>query len=421
MGMKRPIAILLLVAALGATALYEYKFPVELPSFETVYPQLAPQQTVIKVPVLTELGNPTSQRYTAKSANSRNPWDIAVLDGKLYVGSGDYGKNTGPCDMWQYDPETEQWTSTGQVNDEAVANFEILDGKLIATGTDPKADWEYGSFYTLTQDGWQTDRTVPFGVHMFDIADHKGKRFYAIGTAGCKQSPVQITKDGENYVNVPFYIDETALIDNTDYGYFRCYNLFESESELYAFCYLDSANRSYGFFKYDGEAFRLVTPFSDLKLKSKGTNRQVIFNKGIAFNGRFYFSTGYLYSTEDFTKAEIVPFSNDTYVQDMTVQDGKMYVLTSKELKEETVDENGQPLTLVSYENTVWEYYGADDMTEVYSFEYKQSAMSFEKYGDIYYIGIGKQTDEPATTHDSPMLLNGNILRLEFVEKVITK
>ncbi len=420
--MKRPIAIALFAAALGATAFWGYKHPAPPLTSEVLYDQPPqPQEIVIKVPVMTELGAPTANRYSPSKINSRNPWDMAVFDGKLYVGSGDYGDNTGPCDVWQYDPATQEWTVSGTVDDEAVANFELIDGRLIITGTDPMAGWENGSFYALTADGWTIDRTVPFGVHMFDIAQFQGKTFYGIGNADNTQSPVQMTVDGENYTNTPFYIGEESLLNNPDYGYTRCYNLFEGQNELYAFCFFSRTDgkHNYGFFRFDGDAFRLVSPFSELKLKSLGPNRQVPFNKAVTFNGRFYFSTGYLYRTSDFTQAEKVDFPENTYVQDITVQNGRMYILTSKEVEHEAVDENGEPLVTTSYINTVWEYDQVDGLTEIYSFEYGLSAMSLEKDGDIYYIGIGLSSEDNAVSPESPLLLNGTVIKVEFVEKVI--
>lgn len=424
--MKRPIAIALLTVGLGLTTLYQYKYPVVPPTSEVLHNQDAEKSTVIKVPEMTELGIPTANSFTSQFANSRNPWDIAFFDGKLYVGCGDYGQNSGPCSVWQYDPETKLWTDTGKVNDEAIANFEIIDNTLIITGTDPKSSWEYGSFYTYTAEGWQTDRTVPCGVHMFDIARYQGKTFYGIGTSNNKQSPVQMTEDGINYTNIPICYEDTAILNNPDYGYSRCYNLFESDDRLYAFCWLTDGNgksKTFSVFKYDGEAFRYLTQIGALGVESNGANRQTPLNKALFFDGRFYFSAGILYSSKDFTEATRHNIPDNSYVQDLLVRDNRLYVLTSQKHTTETVDENGQPKSIITYTNKIFEYTEETDLTEIYSFDYGVSAMSLEKNGDTYYIGMGLMTDgvTPSTVTESPVLLNGTILQVEFVEKVITE
>ena len=356
--------------------------------------------------VLTELGCPSKESYSEKQLNSRIPWDLCVFDGKLFIGCGDYDKNTGPSDIWQYDLTTQEWSSSGKVDDEAVVNFEIIDSRLVTTGTDPKATWENGSFYTYTPDGWQTDRSVPFGIHMFDIAEFHGKTFYAIGNQSNAQSPVQMTLDGVNYTNVPFYIDDIALLNNPDYGFSRCYNLFESDNVLFAFCWLsDNQNqpKTMGIFKFDGDAFRFVSRLTDLNVQSIGSNRQLPLNKVITYNNKFYFSTGYLYLTDSFETLTKINIPDGAYVEDMTVNGDNLYILTSTE-------NDGEFL------NSIWQYNETDGLKEMYSFPCKQSAISLEKYNDIYFVGIGKMTDSTTESPDpnSPSLLNGNILKIEL-------
>ena len=357
--------------------------------------------------VITELGCPSKKSYSEKQLNSRVPWDMAVFNGKLFLGCGDYDQNTGPCDIWQLDLTANEWSVSDMVDDEAVMNFEIIDQNLIATGTDPKGSWTNGSFYTLISDGWQTDRTVPFAIHMFDIAKFNGKTFYAIGNQSNAQSPIQITSDGITYTNAPFYIDGVALIDNPDYGFSRCYNLFESDSDLFAFCWFNDSNnqpKMVGIFKFDGQAFHYVSTLTDLGAINRGNNRQLPLNKAITYDNKFFFSTGYLYSTDSFESLNKINIPNDPYVQDMTVNEGNLYILTSTK--------NGEDAFL----NTIWEYTQAHGLKEIYSFPLEQSAITLEKYNDAYFVGIGQMTDltTAPTDGDSPPLLNGYILKLEL-------
>ena len=408
--MKRSKALVFLVIAVALTVALGYKCPLNLSVKETTTNNTSNENTSAtnteKTFILTELGCPLKELYSEKQLDSRIPWDLCVFDGKLFIGCGDYDKNTGPCDIWQYDLTTQEWSVSGRVDDEAIVNFEIIDNRLIATGTDPKATWENGSFYTYTPDGWQTDRSVPFGIHMFDIARCDGKTFYAIGNQNNTQSPVQMTLDGVNYTNVPFYIDDVALLENPDYGFSRCYNLFESDNGLFAFCWLsDNQNQPkiMGIFKFDGNGFHFISKLTDLKAENLGGNRQLPLNKSITYNNKFYFSTGYLYSTESFESLEKINIPNGAYVEDMTVDGDKLYILTSSKDNDEFL-------------NTIWEYNETEGLKEIYSFNYKQSAISLEKHNDIYFVGIGKMTDSntEVTSENSPALLNGNIIKIEL-------
>lgn len=82
---------------------------------------------------------------------ARCPWDIKVFEGKVYVGSGDYGANTGPIVIWAYDIASGKWVSTGSVRDEAVTSFKVIGGKLTIPGIDPMGTWSYGNVYQVAK------------------------------------------------------------------------------------------------------------------------------------------------------------------------------------------------------------------------------------------------------------------------------
>ncbi len=60
-------------------------------------------------PAHTNIGAPMVDYFDDGRAESRNPWDMAVLDGKLYIGAGDYDKNTGPINLNAFDIEKRKW------------------------------------------------------------------------------------------------------------------------------------------------------------------------------------------------------------------------------------------------------------------------------------------------------------------------
>lgn len=221
----------------------------------------------------TDLGIPTADIYNTKQLISRNPWDMTLYNGKLYVGNGDYDANTGPATVIYYDLEASEWKNEGKINDEAVQRFVTLNSELIILGIDPKDSQDFGSYYRQDDSGkWQSVRTVPYGVHMFDLVSFENSLYYAIGTAKYNQSPVQKTLDGKSFENVPFYDGEKALLSDENSGFSRCYGLFEVENKLYTFCRWSKA-KTFGFFEYDGNAFRLLTKidnknFTDINKRS---------------------------------------------------------------------------------------------------------------------------------------------------------
>ncbi len=396
--MRRIVAIVLFVITI-ALAFYagnNLNYTVTEASSETV-------PNVVKRLVWTtsELGIPSKNSYDDTKLVSRCPWDITIFDGKLYVGGGDYGNNTGPVTVWRYCLTNNVWESTGTVNDEAVARFYEFDGKLIISGTDPKDEHDLGNYYVLNGSEWHTVRNVPHGVHMFDIVKFGGETFYAIGNEKNTQSPVQKTADGENFVNVPFYAHGKELLGNEKYHHSRCYALFNVNNRLYAFCKWYTVG-SYGFFEYDGTVFNLVNEIPKLNIPASGVNRQSLVGERLTVDKKCYISFGTLYSTENFVTLTQIETPNGAYVQDMILSDGKMYVLTSQK-------------SIDGYKNAVWEYSEADGFKEVFSFDYGLNAMSFTLYDGTFYIGIGNYSDKTAEKS-----LNGMIIKAEqqIVEEI---
>jgi hypothetical protein len=120
---------------------------------------------------LEKLGNPLAQRYPDGSEfqDARNISDLKAFDGKLYVGHGDWGLNSGPTDLWYYDLHKKEFVKQGQIEDEAADHFRVINGRLYVPGTDPREDWSLGNFYRLENGQWVKHRTLPGAIHNFDI------------------------------------------------------------------------------------------------------------------------------------------------------------------------------------------------------------------------------------------------------------
>ena len=86
---------------------------------------------VSKEPAHTNIGAPMVDYFDGAREISRNPWDMAVFDGKLYIGAGDYDKNTGPINLNAFDIKKREWFDTGLLQ-----FYELIEGDY----TDRKAD-----------------------------------------------------------------------------------------------------------------------------------------------------------------------------------------------------------------------------------------------------------------------------------------
>lgn len=116
---------------------------------------------------------------------------LAALEpwrGRLYIGYGDYGANTGPIHVVAFDPGRGAFTdSLLTVNSEAIYNFRALGEHLYAPAIDPKREGSY-AFAAAGPDGVWRDVPAP-GVdarHAFDVATLAGDDLWVVGSSGAE-------------------------------------------------------------------------------------------------------------------------------------------------------------------------------------------------------------------------------------------
>ena len=119
--------------------------------------------------------------FTKPSPYARNVWDMQRFGGRIYLGHGDSIDNWGPIPIWSLDPATGGLREEYTTDDEQVDLFRVLDGELYVPGHDPRADWSLGEFYRLEPAGWMEHRTIPHGLHTFDLALRGGRLYAALG------------------------------------------------------------------------------------------------------------------------------------------------------------------------------------------------------------------------------------------------
>lgn len=324
-----------------------------------------------------DLGIPLHNRYSADNA-ARNIWDMTVFDGKLYVGSGDYDKNEGPVEAWRYDIASKKWSNSGVLPDEQINRFVVIGGKLIIPGTDPKADWSLGNYYELQNDKWATIRTIPGGIHNFDMTEYDGKIFAGIGVEPGSY-PIACSDDnGKTFKQVEMWKDGKKISTYTS-EFVRSYELFVLNNKLYAdYSFMSTVDRKpvFDIYRYDNGKFVYDTGWYE-KIGDQHKWYTAIGSK-IAFKNRLFFTTGSLYVTDNVTDVSKVPLQADT-VWDLMSENNTLYALCSRKLS------NGTYRIFVMKNETG----ASSDFKELLYFDYPIPARSFTYSDNVFYFGMG--------------------------------
>ena len=346
---------------------------------------LARGEKTVKSAVVTKytsLGLPAETHYP-KNRLARCAWDMTIYNGRLYVGCGDYTKNSGASPVLSCPlNDLGNWSVDTMIPDEQVGRFININGVLTIPGYDPLQVPEYGSYYECINGKWVQQEKLPFGWHNFDIAWFQGRMYAAIG-ADRGEYPIAYTEDGEEYHTMPLY-KNGKQVNTANSAVVRSSNLYVLGDELYAdFWYEDEAQSRAIFEMYqynvDEDRFDYV---ADLKTAIHGG----LFSPGTppvwakeAVGNKMFLTSGYLYYTTNFKKYTQIDIPNKALVCDMMEYDGRLYVLTSYEVEAGKNKVNvyslsaDQPSTL---------------RTEV-SFDYALMATSFTMDGDNFFIGMG--------------------------------
>lgn len=160
---------------------------------------------------MENLGIPLAQRYKneaygASGAYARNVWALKAYDGRLYIGAGNSSNggpasNAGPVPVISFDPATKRFSQEWNAPDEQLDVFRVFsDGLLYIPGHDPKEDWKLGNFYRRgkgVSGKWEKVRTLPDGVHCYDMAEFDGKLL------ACGYGTYESTDSGKTFVRKP--------------------------------------------------------------------------------------------------------------------------------------------------------------------------------------------------------------------------
>lgn len=344
------------------------------------------------------LGAPAASFYANKRLIARCPWDMTIHDGRLYVGCGDYDKNTGPTPILSAplsDPDN--WCVEAWVADEQVGRFIDYGGVLTIPGYDPQEQPKYGTYYELIDGEWQTVSTLPHGLHNFDLTWFEGQLFASIGAPG-GSSPVVVTDDGVNYRDLPMYKNGKLVVTESE-SVVRSMNLYVLNGELYADFWYQSytlTRSAFEMYRYNPEE-DILEFVADMKQATHGGLYGVatlpLWEKA-ALGDKMFLTTGYLYYTTDMEQYSQLSLPNNAVAYDMMVYNDRLYILSAYA--------SGSGYQINVYSVT------ADNPTGLRteaSFQYSQMPISMTMDDDSFFIGTGNWYESGAAD-------NGTILQL---------
>lgn len=353
----------------------------------------AMHETIDSIPYV-EVGIPSSERY-AEGIRARSPWDMAIFDNKLYIGSGDYDANAGPIDMWCYDIENSTWSNSGTLPEEEIDRFCLIDGQLAVPGIDPQEDWTLGNYYVLEGDQWVKRRNIQGGLHTFDIVEFDGMLFAGLGvTSG--SYPIVCSKDGgQTFETIPLQKDGEN-IDTSGSQIVRVYDLFVFKNNLYAAFRYGDSEITYDLYRYENGVFVYDNQWYGKIHQIKFTN--TIITGKTQFGDHIFFTTGYLYATEDMANFTRITFPDSQTVYDICKDENYLYALCAGK------QDDGK------YKVSVYRNDGRTitNFHEIFNFVYEVPPLSMICQKENFFIGMG----DTNSNHDK----NGMILFVEYAK-----
>jgi hypothetical protein len=341
---------------------------------------------------LEHLGNP----FLEKPLMARNVWDMKVFDGQLYFGHGDTVANSGPIKLWRYDTASKQFTNDFTVDDESINSFDVVGNQLLIAGSDPREAWELGNFYRLEPEGWHKHRTIPWGIHAYQVTEFEGKLFIGISTDHLHPSLLSSSDQGMTWLDAT----DNQFLD-------RAFNkLIVLNHKLYATGLLEA-----GTLKLENGVF------VDAKIPVNQIAPGIMPDAPMVIQKLEYFKGGAVYTvgkrqmyttdpdeeryetiakaaffTSNFRDAVPIPLPENSVPTDILLKDGQVLILTHRKLE-------------AGFENMVIQSSDARSWKETLRFSSSSFARSFEFLNAQYYFGLGCYFTEQSCA------ANGDVLR----------
>ncbi len=342
-------------------------------------------------PVPTLQGDVTSQLETLDNPFlhpdpfSRNVWDLQVVQDRVLIASGDAWKNSGTniqkIDVVSYSSNN-FFTKEFTVDDEQIHRFIVLGAKVLIPGFDPLEDWSLGNFYTLETGClapvpcWSKIRTIPFGVHTYDLIEFENKLFVTIGGYETKPSLLESDDAGRTWksVTAPELLGLTFA------------RFFVFGKELFAVQEIRADSSKVGLAKYSNGVFssaglpdkNLVPDLPDTwrgRLGRISTFKNQLLYTAASLGNNVALPDA-VYSAASLSSAERIALRIDERPTDILVLENEVVLLT-------TQAQTGQ------YLNRVYTSSDGLDFKEQFLFTSNRFARSLERLGTTWLFGLG--------------------------------
>ncbi|MGL5832639.1 MAG: hypothetical protein ACRC1Z_05320 [Waterburya sp.] len=381
---------------------------------------LASSQDAVKLSnSVNYLGNPLNG--DGKIGTALNVWDLQVFNGKVYVAGGSTQENTGPVNIWAYNPQTKSFAKEYTVDEEAIEHYKVFDNELYIPAADPRSK-NINKFYRRgLNNQWTKYSSDNIKLaHVRDLIKTDLGDILLVGSnANPSKSSIAITEDeGENFRKAG--IDKNQLVfrqaDGTkfilvDLNTFL--SVFSYQNKIYAPSSLlrdhENSSGKIAVYNFQSKKFELdknltndeFIPKQNIEVDGGKQGIDIIYRiwNSIEFkNSLVYVVRSHSFSSSKYQKEHmkslgiyikpglgITPITatfpdRNSLGEDILIIDRELYVLTN---------------TKISDSRFITYIYKADERKfpnaweEVLHFESSNLARSFEYLNNSFYFGLG--------------------------------
>ena len=264
---------------------------------------------------------------------------LEAVNGKIYVGYGDYASDTGPMSMRYFDTATGSFSGVlANTNSEAIHRIKVIDGQVWAPTTDPLGFQLGGHIRGPASGGnWSSDESLEV-LHFFDISSFSGNpnHLFLSGSGGPSHrfnSILYESQDGGSSWNVVLDLPVPA---SAPAGWFtRFYGIGELNDTLYVQQSLFGQGVTpLGMYTYSGANWTQQTAPTTAGGQSVGfidptsfRNEIIVrdFHSGISLGPAFRFDGSQL------TEIDVTGASGKLKFWDHYVADDRLYLLTGEQ------------------------------------------------------------------------------------------
>ncbi len=318
---------------------------------------------------------------------SRNVWDLQRIQDRVLIGSGDAWRNTG-TNVQKI--QVVSYSSNGYFNqeftvdDEQIHRFIETENQVLIPGFDPLEDWSLGNFYTLEPrclapvPCWSKTRTIPFGVHTYDLIEFAGKLYSSIGGYDATIEPglLESSDGGRTWKSVT----SAALLGLTFTRFFSVDNQLFAVQEV-----VNNASKT-GFAKLENGVFVSADIAGQSMVPTLPTDWRGRLGRITTWQNKLFYTAAAKGTNVGLPEAAFVatslgiaqriPLALNEMPTDILRLESQVALLTT------TADSSG-------YTNRVYLSSDGQQFQLAFSFISSRFARSFEKLGSTWIFGLG--------------------------------